>query len=64
MKRFRVGQAVVCLGNSTRRGVYLGRFQGSCVVRWDKPIRTRQNDLISSGLVHESNLFPAKSPLK
>ena len=59
-KRFHKGQAVVFHGNSTRYGVYRGRFQGLCVVSWDKPIRTRQNDLISSGLIHEGNLFPKK----
>jgi len=59
-KRFRIGARVVYYGNSTRYGKYLGRFDGWCVIRWEKPVKTRALDVINISVVHPTNLFPAR----
>ena len=60
VKRFKVGERVVAHTNSTTRGTYLGRFRGLVVVKLDRPILTRQYDLIGTRMFHPSYVFLRK----
>jgi hypothetical protein len=59
-KRLRKGQHVTIIGNSLRRGVVEGKFQGKYVILLDKPYKVGRGkygkDIISRILAHPDNI--------